>query len=90
MKTEDIAGKTPDELKKMLLDLKREQLNLRFQKSGGQLTNMSQVRKLRRQVARVKTYLTASDMSLPTKVKTETKKVASKKAAPKKTAGKAA
>ena len=51
MKTEDIAGKTPDELKKMLLDLKREQLNLRFQKSGGQLTNMSQVRKLRRQVA---------------------------------------
>lgn len=55
MKNEDLKGKSIDELNKMLLDMRKEQFNLRFQHSGGQLENVSQLRKVRRQIARVKT-----------------------------------
>ncbi|MCF3945436.1 50S ribosomal protein L29 [Acidiphilium sp. AL] len=58
-KATDIRVKTPDELDAMLLDLKREQLNLRFQRATGQQENTSQVRKIRRDVARVKTIMAA-------------------------------
>lgn len=54
-KAEDLRGKSPDELKKQLVDLKKQQFNLRFQKAGGQLNNTSEVRVVRRQVARLKT-----------------------------------
>lgn len=57
MKQDDIKGKTQDELVKMLNDLRREQLNLRFQKSGGQVENTARVRTVRRSIARVKTFL---------------------------------
>ncbi|HEX7390138.1 MAG TPA: 50S ribosomal protein L29 [Acidiphilium sp.] len=56
-KAADVRVKTPDELNEMLLDLKREQLNLRFQRATGQQENTSQVRKTRRDVARVKTIM---------------------------------
>jgi large subunit ribosomal protein L29 len=39
----------------MLIELKREQLNLRFQRATGQQENTAQIRKVRRDVARVKT-----------------------------------
>ena len=54
-KATDIRTKTPDELNDMLLELKREQLNLRFQRATCQQENTSQIRKARRDVARVKT-----------------------------------
>ena len=57
MKKEDLKGKSADELKKMLLDARKEQFNLRFQHSGGQLENSSQMRKIRRHVARIKTMI---------------------------------
>ncbi len=57
MKAEDLKQKTPDELGKVLLDLRKEQFNLRFQKTGGSLDNTAQVRKNRRLIARVKTFL---------------------------------
>lgn len=57
MKAEDLKGKTPDELAQTLLDLRKEQFNLRFQKSGGQLENTAQIRKIRRNIARVKTFM---------------------------------
>ncbi len=60
MKQEDLKGKTPDELVKMLTDLRREQMNLRFQKGAGQMENTARVRTVRRTIARVKTYLTAA------------------------------
>jgi len=56
-KATDIRVKTPDEIEAMLLELKREQLNLRFQRATGQQENTSQIRKVRRDVARVKTIL---------------------------------
>lgn len=59
MKAEELKGKTKDQLEKMLLDLRKEQFNLRFQRSGGQLENTSQMRKVRRDIARVKTFISA-------------------------------
>ncbi|NCO04117.1 MAG: 50S ribosomal protein L29 [Alphaproteobacteria bacterium] len=58
MKAEELKGKTSDELTKMLVDMRKEQFNLRFQKSGGQLENTAQMRKVRRDIARIKTMLT--------------------------------
>ena len=55
MKGTDLVGKTTDELKQQLLDLKTTQFNLRFQKATGQLENTAQVGKARRDIARVKT-----------------------------------
>ncbi len=60
MKAEELRGKTPDQLKEQLLDLKKEQFNLRFQKATGQLENTSRVREVRRDIARIKTILGAS------------------------------
>lgn len=59
MKAEELKGKTVDQLTKMLMDLRKEQFNLRFQRSGGQLENTSQMRKVRRDIARVKTFISA-------------------------------
>lgn len=53
--TEDLRAKSADELKKDVIDLKKQQFNLRFQKAGGQLANTAEVRAVRRQVARIKT-----------------------------------
>jgi large subunit ribosomal protein L29 len=53
----DIRAKTPDELSTMLLDLRKEQFNLRFQRATGQQENTSRVRVVRRDIARVKTIM---------------------------------
>ena len=53
----DFRVKTKDELETALLDLKREQFNLRFQRVTGQQENSSRVRIVRRDIARVKTIL---------------------------------
>ena len=55
MKAEDARAKTADELTDLLLQLKKEQFNLRFQQASGQLENTARVRQVRRDIARVKT-----------------------------------
>ena len=57
MKTEELKGKTADELKVQLAELKKEQFNLRFQAATAQLENTARVRQVRRDIARVKTVL---------------------------------
>jgi large subunit ribosomal protein L29 len=54
----DLRTKSEDQLSEELLALKKEQMNLRFQKATGQLENTARVRFVRRQIARVKTLLT--------------------------------
>ena len=53
----ELKTKTPDELVTELTSLKKEQFNLRFQKASGQLENTARVRKVRRDIARIKTFL---------------------------------
>jgi len=53
----ELRQKTKDELNSMLLELAREQFNLRMQKGTGQLSKPDQVKKVRRDIARIHTVL---------------------------------
>jgi large subunit ribosomal protein L29 len=53
----DIRAKTPDELQAQLLDLRKEQFNLRFQRATGQLEATGRVKTVRRDIARIKFVL---------------------------------
>ncbi len=57
MKVEELRGKTTDELKRQLLELKKEAFNLRFQQASGQLENTARRRQVRRDIARIKTVV---------------------------------
>jgi large subunit ribosomal protein L29 len=57
MDAKELTGKTPDELRQQLVNLKKEAFNLRFQQATGQLENTARMRTVRRDVARVKTIL---------------------------------
>ncbi|KKC31209.1 MULTISPECIES: 50S ribosomal protein L29 [Devosia] len=57
MKASDVRSKTADELKDQLVDLKKEQFNLRFQRATQQLEKPAQVKSVRRDIARIKTIL---------------------------------
>jgi large subunit ribosomal protein L29 len=57
MKASDVRAKTADELKDQLVDLKKEQFNLRFQRATQQLEKPAQVKQVRRDIARIKTIL---------------------------------
>jgi large subunit ribosomal protein L29 len=59
----DVRAKTPDELSTMLLDLRKEQFNLRFQRATGQQEGVSRVKLVRRQIARVKTIMAEQQRS---------------------------
>lgn len=56
-KPADVRLKTADELQTRLLDLRKEQFNLRFQRATGQLEGIGRVRQVRRDIARVKTIM---------------------------------
>ena len=51
----DLKVMSADQLQDELLKLKKEQFNLRFQRATGQLENVSRVRLVRRDIARIKT-----------------------------------
>ena len=57
MKAADVRTKSDDELKDQLADLRKESFNLRFQAASGQLEKTSQMRHVRRDIARIKTIL---------------------------------
>lgn len=57
MKASELRAKSNDELTQELNSLLRAQFNLRMQKATQQLTNTSQIRKMRRDIARVRTLL---------------------------------
>ncbi|EXI87876.1 MAG TPA: 50S ribosomal protein L29 [Candidatus Accumulibacter phosphatis] len=57
MKVSELRAKTVDELNQELLALLKAQFGLRMQLATQQLTNNSQIGKVRRQIARVRTLL---------------------------------
>ena len=56
----DLKAKKPEDLQKELLELLSAQFKLRMQKATQQLTNTSQIRRTRRDIARVRTLLAQS------------------------------
>ncbi len=62
----ELRTKTPDELSTLLIDLKREQFNLRFQRATGQAEGTARIRVVRREIARVKTLQHAQSRNIKT------------------------
>lgn len=89
MKAEDLKTKTMDELSKLLMDTRKAQMNMRFQRAGGQLENTAEIRKVRRTIARIKTYMTVQRKGEAAPAGAAKKAPAKKAAGAKKTAKKA-
>jgi large subunit ribosomal protein L29 len=58
MKAAELREKSVDELNSQLLELRREQFQLRLKKTTGQLTQSHLLKQLKTDIARVKTLLT--------------------------------
>ncbi len=56
-KNQELSGKSVDELNKELLELRRAQFGLRMQLATQSLTKNSEIERVRRQIARVHTFL---------------------------------
>jgi len=57
MKANELRQKSPTELADTLLSLSKEQFNLKMQKGTQQLTKPDQIKKVRRDIARINTIL---------------------------------
>ncbi|PQA85426.1 50S ribosomal protein L29 [Hyphococcus luteus] len=57
MNATEARDMTPDELKDRLLQLRKEQFNLRFQQASGQLEKTARISEVRKDIARIKTIL---------------------------------
>lgn len=63
MKAVELRGRTKDELLSSLRELEQEFFNLRFQIVTGQLENPARAKKVRRNIARIKTILRERELS---------------------------
>ena len=57
MSVMEMRAMSEDELSGQLVELKKEQFNLRFQRATGQLENTARVRQVRRDIARIRSIL---------------------------------
>jgi large subunit ribosomal protein L29 len=57
LKISDLRSKESIQLKEMLLALRKESLNIRFQRASGQFENTVRIREISRTIARIKTIL---------------------------------
>ncbi len=57
VKAADVRMKTDKELDTRLMELRKEQFNLRFQKATGQLSNTARVTAVRKEIARIETVV---------------------------------
>jgi len=57
MNATEFRSKSAEELEKALSDLRKEQFNLRMQKGTGQLSRPSEMNRVRKAIARIKTVM---------------------------------
>ena len=57
MRAEELRAKSVDELEQELLELRREQFNLRMQRATGQLNRPHEYGRVKKDIARVKTVM---------------------------------
>ena len=67
MKANELREKTVNELDGVLVDLKSELFNLRFQLATGQLENTSRINTVKKDIARVKTVLRERELNIEVK-----------------------
>ncbi|MGE0754797.1 MAG: 50S ribosomal protein L29 [Alphaproteobacteria bacterium] len=87
MKTAELRSKSPEELKELIGNMKKEQFNLRFQAVTGELSNMARFKEVRKTIARAKTLL-SEPAEAKAKASVKKEKPAAKKKAPAKKAKK--
>ena len=58
---EDLRNKNVEELNQELVSAKKELFNLRFQNATNQLPNTARIREVRRNIARIKTMISAKE-----------------------------
>ena len=58
-----LRAKSAEELKNELVELRKEEFNLRMQRGTGQLGNTARFKQIRREVARIKTVLNEQALS---------------------------
>ena len=78
MKTETMRAKSADELKEMVMELRKEQMTLRFQKTGQQLEKTHTLRDVRGNIARAKTLMNEQKLGITAKKATAPKAKAPK------------
>jgi len=66
MKNKEIRELTPDELRARKRELREQIFHLRLQQAGGQLEKPSELRLLRREIARIETVLTQKSKNAAT------------------------
>ena len=81
VKAADVRAKTEKELETRLVELRKEQFNLRFQKATGQLANTSRVTHVRKEIAQIMTVIGERKRSGGQSVTRKTSKSAKKSAA---------
>lgn len=57
MYAKELRGKSKQELETQLIELRREQFNMRMQRAMGQFSQTHQVKRVRRDIARIKSVL---------------------------------
>lgn len=60
---EDLRGKSLDELRKVLVDTQEELFNLKFQRATGNLENHRNIRKAKKEIARVHTLIREKELA---------------------------
>jgi len=63
MKAADLRKMSDQELRKELVELRREQFNLRMQRATGQLGTPARFREVRRDIARIETVMSENERS---------------------------
>jgi len=61
---EELRAKSAEELNQDLVDAKKELFNLRFQNATNQLSNTSEIKKVRKNIARIQTVITQKQKGL--------------------------
>ena len=75
MKIAEIRAKGAEELKGLVVSLKKEQFNLRFQQATGELASGNRFKEVRRTIARIKTVMGGkNDVKTAAPAKAATKK----------------
>jgi large subunit ribosomal protein L29 len=90
MSAKELREKSPADLQKELLGLRREQFNLRMARATGQTAKPDQFTKVRRNIARLKTVVGEQRRAAASNAPAAVAKPVSEKAAPKKAAAKKA
>ena len=61
MNTKEMRAKSPEELNKELLDLRRAQFSMRMQVATQQMTKTTELGRVKREIAQIKTILTQKE-----------------------------